>query len=176
MTPDWLGLYWIPLLGWLTAAVLTFVFRKPIAHAVKWLSTVRLTTTKRLAALHALTEAAREQGRTEVQAAVDAQRAVPLPQPNWVVSQPEGHWAMSLDNRQPDVTISDVRMEPILGDFVFDGPNQWPGTFQYSQHFSGKRVGNGRTFGVIFNIEWHDANGDRHTSRAKLEPEPKTAN
>lgn len=120
-------------------------------------------------------EFGREEGRASAFAEVEAQRAVPLPQPVWRVDGVEGSDAFVLRNTQPDVVVSDLSLQAPLGDFVFSGPSQWPGSSTGVVTFHGDRQRHGRAFGVKFVVRWRDANGDPRVGEAFLDKEPHRA-
>lgn len=210
VTPDEvLRLVWIPLGvtvagGLILAAILAiFVkpvrdkFWKPIGRGFRWLFSLRLTTTKRIAlreaeyqrlrdeAGFALSDSARRtitaelvafnRGRAEALAEVEAQRAEPLIEPVWRVMQTEPGYYV-LHNMQNNASVSSISIAAPAHDFLFTSDTQWTGPLVNNvQNFRGERRRRGEALGVRFTIRWRDANGDWRVGEAFIDKEPRRA-
>lgn len=80
-----------------------------------------------------------------------------------------------LTNTQSGVEISAVSVAAPLGDFEFIGDTQWPGPHIDMQQFRGRRMRNGRSFGVKFAIRYRDADGEWQIGEAWIDKEPRRA-
>lgn len=114
-----------------------------------------------------------QEGYAQAMTEVGEQRAIPLSKPVWRVEKDEHPDQYTLRNVQPDALATDVRIEPVLGMFSFDSPNQWPGGPFRSQTFVGDRMGAGRTLEVDFKVHYRNAIGDWNVGQAVLAREPR---
>lgn len=205
---DWLKYVWLPLavtvVGGLVVAAILAIFIKPVrerfwkpfGRALRWPFTLRLTTTKKLAAWdekldrlrwevvtagresdHRLVTAelvGHKRGREEALAGVAAERATPLLQPTWRAVPLERDEYL-LNNTQAGVIISNVSITCDPEEFEFVGANQWPGPFSGSQPFRGQKKRRGQRLGVSVDVRYQDERGDWQTGKAFIDREPMRA-
>jgi len=191
-----LRLWWIPIgvatVGGLTVAGILAIFLKPVrerfwkplGRALRWPFTLRPTTTRSLEAMDeknellqtAVGEAkqtgiaeGRAEGRAEALREVEAERAVPLANPNWTVSMIHGVYRLA--NTQGGVSVTDVSLSAPVDKFILDGQTQWPGNFDQATRFRGSPTHTGREAGVPFTVRYRDARGDWHDLPAFLDRE-----
>ncbi|MFB7882764.1 hypothetical protein [Microbacterium sp. NPDC056057] len=118
---------------------------------------------------------ARAEGRQQAIGILKEQRErSPLLRPTWRVVYLEDDRFL-LNNTQSGVEISDVSIAAPLGDFEFIGDTQWPGPYSGVQQFRGRRMRNGRSFGVKFAIRYRDADGEWRAGEAWIDKEPRQA-
>lgn len=169
-------------------------FWKPIGRGIRWLFTLRLTTTKRIALWEAEYESLRNEvgyaisdnkkrtitaelvafnrGRAEALAEVEKERGEFLVQPNWTIDKLPIGAAYGLRNTQSGVVVSDVSLSASVTAFVFEGANQWPGVFAGNVQFFGAPTKAGGTLGVTLTVRWRDARGDWKEGQAFIDREP----
>lgn len=185
-------LWWIPLavaiVAGLAVASVKAAFMKPvrerlwkpIGRALRRPFTLRLITTDRLKVLDennellqaAVGEAKQTgiaEGRAEALKEVEAERAVPLAKPNWIVSMIHGVYRLA--NTQGGVSVTDVSLSAPVDKFILDGQTQWPGNFDQATQFRGSPTHTGREAGVPFTVRYRDARGDWHDLPAFLDRE-----
>lgn len=160
---DWLKLWWLPLLvtivGTLVVAGVLAIFSrtvrdkfwKPIGGGLRWLTTLRVTTTVRQ-------ETLRESGRAEVHQEVAREKAARAhrPQPVWRIARVDastGLYAGEFELAESQgVTVWDIRLSAPPELFAFDGPNQWAGVVHGGGLFKGTPTREGRRSGVMFTV------------------------
>ena len=125
--------------------------------------------------LHSAIASARAEGRQQAIRILKEQRErSPLLRPTWRVVYLEDDRFL-LNNTQSGVEISEVSIAAPLGDFEFIGDTQWPGPHGGVQQFRGRRMRNGRSFGVKFAVRYRDVDGEWQAGEAWIDKEPRQA-
>jgi hypothetical protein len=137
--------------------------------------TLRLTSTLRQAAIltdaQAAADQAREEGRAEVRAAVEAERADVGMEPNWTVTFNEGANNFTLTDTHWAQNVSDVQLSAQHQEFRFDGSKTWLGPFNASTTFAGEVLFHGTRHGVTFTVTWRDRNRDSRSAKTFVDPD-----
>lgn len=148
----------------LIAAVVITAFKKlrklvwgNIGRFLKWLTTIRVTTTRRM-------EAAREATRQELRSQSDH-----LPKPRWVIGHKRDgglHDWIIVNAANEGVVATSVSLDAPDSYFSFLGSADWASFSGQSQGtFRGSATEIGHLSDIPFTVSWTDAAGVRHEDR-----------
>lgn len=131
----------------------------------------RLSPERLYANTHETREEAYARGRAELQQEIDAERARPRLDPQWLLARDRKNSRYIISNTAAGSTARDVKIDAAPQFFTFIGAPQWedisvpadadePGVVG-TRIFNGVIGEHGHAFGVRVSVSWADENGDR---------------